>query len=267
MTFPGSILLLRVLLSTVFLSFGTSTLHAGNQTATFQVPPVKIPLNVKDQKITVVASAFIAASKNPRGMNDVKLQLTADLSDLQQNLTDVVSAELDKDDRCGDRIAVQNATLTPSEPAAWTTVQLHYERWACAKVFGKQQSKRLIGGNATIEMKLTPAVEQDNTELRLIPEVGPISADGSLGELLRSGSVGLMLQEKIRDSILSTMQKGTSLSATLPPAIQPYAAIQNARFTDSGAGRIAAVLEGEFTVTDQQIQLLSKQVKELLPSH
>jgi hypothetical protein len=245
---------------------GTITANAGIQTAAFRIPPVRIRLEVKDQEVTIVASAFVTVTRKTEGLNQVRLELLADFSDLQQNLTQVLSSELDKNDRCGDRIAVQNARLTPTEPASLAVVQLHYERWACAKVLGKEQSKRLTGGDATIPMRLTPAVERNNTELRLVPEVGPIEADGSLGELLRSGALGQMLQEKIHKAILSAMQKGTSLSATLPPAIQGYATIQDARFRDLGSGRLAVVLAGEFRMSDEQIQLLSKQVKELVGS-
>src|SRR6202008_365204 len=102
--------------------------------------------------------------------------------------------------------------------------------WACVRVLGRQQSKRIVGGNAVVQMKLTPAVEENNTTLRLIPEVGPIQADGSLGELLRSGALGDMLREKIRNAILNALQKGTDLNATLPPAVQGYAKIKDARF-------------------------------------
>jgi putative nucleotide binding protein len=63
--------------------------------------------------------------------------------------------------------------------------------------------------------------------LRLIPEVGPIQADGSLGELLRSGAVGEMLQEKIHKAILNALQKGTDLSAHSP---QHLLAVENEDF-------------------------------------
>jgi hypothetical protein len=236
-------------------------LLATDQTLTFRIPPVKIPLNVKDQQVTIAASAFITLLTKDHGLNILKLQLSADLSGLQENLTGILAAELNKDDQCGDRIAIQHATLTPAEPSANAVVQLHYERWACAKIFGKQQSKRLVGGNAVMQLKLTPAVEQDNTELRLIPEVGPIQADGSLGELLRSGTPGDMIQEKIRKSILNALQKGTDLSATLPPAAQGNVTVQNAEFKDGGAGRLLVLLAGEIRATNEQIQALSKQVQ------
>ena len=241
-------------------------IRASDQNLTFKIPPVKIPLNIKDQHITIAASALITLHAKERGLNILNLELTADLSDLQQNLTGLLSSELDKDDQCGDRITIQQATLTPLEPASLAVVHLHYERWGCAKVFGKQQSKRLVGGNAVMQMKLTPAVEDDNTELRLVPEVGAIEADGSLGELLRSGSLGEMLREKIRKQILSALQKGTNLGATLPPAAQGYVKIKNAQFKDAGSGRLVVILDGELQITNEQIQALSKQVKERVAS-
>ena len=247
---------------TLLLLIGTPSVLASDQTLTFKIPPVKIPLNVKDQRVIISASALITLRTKAQGMNILNLQLSADLSDLQQNITDVLSSELDKDDHCGDRIAIQHATLTPVEPASLAVVQLHYERWGCAKVFGKEQAKRLVGGNAVMQLKLTPAVEENNTELRLVPEVGPVQADGSLGELLRSGTVGQMLQDKIRNAILKALQKGTDLSATLPPAVQGYVTIQNAQFRDGGAGRLMVLLAGEIRITNEQIQALAKQVKE-----
>jgi hypothetical protein len=232
------------------------------QSVTFKIPPTNIPLKVKDDEIAIIASANIVLRQQSHGLNILTLDLTADLSGLQQHFTDLLSSQLDKDDRCGDRIAIQNATLTPAAPAALAVVQLHYERWGCAKVFGKQQSKRLVGGNAVIPMTLTPAVEEDRTQLRLVPTVGQIQADGSLGELLRSGTLGEMLQEKIHKAILNAMQKGTDLSATLPPAVQGYATIENAQFKDAGSGRLLVLLSGKIQITNDQIQALAKQVKE-----
>jgi len=248
------------------------------QNLTFKIPPVKIPLKIKEQAVTITAwgvvsvrakdqgtSVFSVRAKD-QGTSVFNLQLDADLSELQQNMTDLLSAQLDKEDACGERITIQHGELVPVEPASLATVQLHYERWACAKVLGKEKSKRLVGGNALIEMKLTPAIEKENTELRLVPEVGKIEADGSLGELLRSGTLGAMLRDKIRASILSALEKGTNLSATLPPAIQGHATIQNAQFQDAGGGRLLLVLDGEGRLSREEIQALSKQIKERMPS-
>jgi hypothetical protein len=238
--------------------------HAQN--VSFKIPPVKIPLKIKEQSVTITASATVSMHSKDQETRIFKLELTADLSELQQNLTALLASQLDKEDACGERIAIEHADLTPVPPASLAVVQLHYERWACAKVLGKEKTKKLVGGNAMIEMKLTPAIEENNTELRLVPEVGKIEADGSLGELLRSGTLGDAIRDKIRTSILSAMEKGTNLSATLPPAIQGHATLQNAEFKDGGSGRLIVVLRGEGQITREQIQALSKQVKERMPS-
>jgi len=250
----------------LLLVMGTSRSRASDPTATFEIPPVKVPLDMKDQQVTIAASAVLAVTRNEQGLNIAKLQLLADLSGLQQNLTGVLSSALNKTDGCGDHIAIHSATITPLGPASQAVVGLHYERWACAKVLGKKEAKRLTSGDAVVEMKLTPAVDENSTELRLVPDVGRIDADGSLGAFLRSGPTGEMLREKIRSAILAALQKGTDLSATLPPALQGYARIQNAHFEDAGSGRLAVQMEGEFRVTDEQMQFLSQQVKEHIAS-
>jgi hypothetical protein len=246
------------------LALGASPPVATAQNAVFKIPPVKIPLNVKDQPITITASAILTLSSKDRNLRILNLQLTGDLSDLQHNLTNLLSAQLNKDDRCGERVAIQNATLRPAEPAGVAVVQLHVERWACVKVLGKQAAKKLLGGDAQIQIKLTPAIEKDSTELQLVPEVGDIQADGSLGEVLRSGALGETIREKVRSSIVSALNKGTNLSATLPPAVQGYVTIQSAEFKDGGEGSLLVVLDGEARITQEQVKLLSEQVKERL---
>ncbi len=99
-----------------------------------------------------------------------------------------------------------------------------------------------------------------------MPEIGKIEADGSLGELMRSGTLGDLIRDKIRTSILSAMEKGTNLSATLPPAIQGHATIQNAQFKDGGSGRLIVELDGEGQITKEQIQALTEQIKERMPT-
>jgi len=235
---------------------------ADGQNTSFKIPPVKIPLTVRDQSITVTAWAVISMLSKNKDLQIFNLELSADLGEMQQNMTELLSEQLDKDDHCGDRIHIEQATLAPAEPASVATVQLHYERWGCVKVFGKQQAKKLVGGNAVIPVKLTSGVEENDTELKLVPEVGTIQADGSLGELLRSGAVGEMIRDKIHSAILSTLQKATNFNATLPPAVQGYVTIENAAFRDAGAGRLVVVLDGQVKITKEQVEMLAKQVKE-----
>jgi hypothetical protein len=256
-------------LSFVFLisvfAFGTSPRSAGGQELSFKIPPVKIPVNIENQPIAITASGFISRVSAERGQNVFKLELIADLSDLQENITQVLRSQLDRSDRCGERIAIQNATLTPSAPSSLVLARLHFERWTCVKVFSKARPNKLVGGNGAIEVKLTPAVEEDST-LRLVPEIGRIEAEGPLGELLRSGSIGARLREKITAALLNSMQKGTNFKATLPPVAQDYAKIQSAQFQEGGSGNLTVVLDGEIRISNEQLKLLANQLKERLSS-
>lgn len=259
-TFTSSLALTLVFVTTFFAPAASAVATGG--ALEFKIPPTRIPLNIKNQPVTIVASGVIAMVASGRETSTFRVQLAGDLSDLQRNITPLLSSQLDKDDHCGEHIEIQNASLGPAPPASVGVVQLRYERRACVKVFGKEKSKTLVAGNATIQLKLTPVVGPNHTELSLEPEVGPIQANGSLGELLRSGSLGEMLREKIRSSVRSAMEKGTDLRAVIPPVAQNAVSIQSARFEDAGSGRLTVVLNGEIRITKDQIQQLSRELKE-----
>jgi hypothetical protein len=115
-----------------------------------------------------------------------------------------------------------------------------------------------VGGNGTVEVRLTPVVEANRT-IRLQSDVGSIQADGSLGEALHSGSLGTMLQEKIRTTLAAAMEKA-NLEASIPPELQPVATIQGAQFVDS-AGPLSLNLSGEVHASAQQLRSLIDQQK------
>ena len=154
-------------LAVVFLlaAASASSLVASAQNAVFKIPPVNIPLEVKDQPITITASATLTLSSRDRDVRIFRLELTGDLVDLQRNLTQLLSSQMNKNDDCGEILTIQNATLTPVDPASLAMVQLHYERRTCVKLFGKRQAKRLVSGDAQIEIKLTPEIEENSTQL------------------------------------------------------------------------------------------------------
>ncbi len=95
----------------LLLATGFSPLVATAQNTVFKIPPMKIPLEVKDQPITITASAILTISSRDRNLRIFNLQLTGDLSDLQRNLTSLLSAQLDKDDRCGERVPFRTPRL------------------------------------------------------------------------------------------------------------------------------------------------------------
>lgn len=225
---------------------------------TLTIPPVRTSLSVQNQPVAITVSGSVSGGSMGHDSAPFRLSLTADLSDLQQNITTLLSSQLNRSEKCGDRLTIEHATLAPNAPTALLTANLHYEKWACAKVFGRDVVKRLVGGNGAVEVRLTPAVEANRT-IRLQSDVRSIQADGSLGEALRSGSLGTILRDKIRTTLAAAMEKA-NLEASIPPELQPVAAIQGAQFVDR-ADRLCLDVSGEVRVSGQQIRSLIDQRK------
>jgi hypothetical protein len=223
----------------------------------FHLAPVKSSINFKNQPVAITTSGVISEGVVEGGQNIFKLELAADLSDLQDNVTAVLGAQLNKAEPCGERIGIRNAALSPRDPATLVVVQLHYERWAC---FGRDTVNEMAEGNGTIEMKLTPAVGEDGT-LRLVPEVVRIDAEGLIGDLLRSGSLGDAVRDAVAQSVLSAMRRGGDFKVNLPAAAQGYATLRRAQFEGTGAGRVIAVLDGEIRVSNEKATALTSELR------
>jgi len=138
------------------------------------------------------------------------------------------------------------------------TAYVHYERFACVKAFGKEIVKRLAGGNGVVEVNLAPSVGENR--IALAAQVRKVDADGSLGELLRSGSLGDSIRDKIAASIESAIQKSANLKSTLPAEIESVAAIQTVQFADGGAGRLWLTITGEVRLSAEQFRDVAKKL-------
>jgi hypothetical protein len=228
------------------------------------IPPVRTSLNIQNQPIGVTVSGFVSGVAAAGDSAAFQLSLKADLGDLQQNMTALLSSQLNRSETCGERLTINRATLAPNSPAGLLTADLRYEKWACAKVLGKKVVKRLVGGNGTVTVRLTPAVEENRT-VKLQSEIGSIQADGSLGEALRSGSLGPALRDKIRTTLASALDKA-HLQGTIPAELQPLTAIRSAMFTDGG-GHLSLELAGEVRISAEQLRLLINQRRASASAH
>ena len=223
----------------------------------FNLPPVKNSVTFANQPVAITTSGAISRGAAEGGQNTFKFELTADLSDLQQNIMEVLHSQVDNAERCGERIAIQSATLTPLDPATLAFVQLHFERWTCR---GREVNE-IVEGGGTIEVKLTPSVGADGA-LRLTPEIGRVDAQGLIGELLRSGSLGEILRDKITESLLAAVRQGGDFKATLPAAARGNATLHRAQFQGTGLGKLLVVLEGEIRMSNEQVISFTTELKE-----
>jgi hypothetical protein len=236
---------------------------ASGQDLAFTLPQVKSPVNIENRTMAITVSGMLSQIASQGGQRTFKLELTSDLSELQQNITDLLRAQLDTSESCGQRVTIQQARLTPATPAGRLAVRLHFERWMCTRSFGQQISNELAEGDGTVEIKLTAVVEKANT-LKIVTALGRVDATGMLGESLRSGSLGEDLREKVAQSVLSAARAGSDFKITLPPALQNSALIQNAKFQDLGVGGLSVVLDGQIEISNEQADQLASQLNQAL---
>ncbi len=90
-----------------------------SEDSAFDLPPVKNSVSFANQPIAITTSGVISKGAAEGGQNTFKLELTADLSDLQQNITEVLHSQLDQAERCGERIAIRARPSRRWSPRAW----------------------------------------------------------------------------------------------------------------------------------------------------
>src|SRR5579863_47430 len=135
-----------------------STVPLWAQDLTLRIPPLKVSVVIDNQPVTITTTVIVSGSAD-----SFRLKVTADLTDLQDRVTALLQTQLNRSDRCGERLSIERATLLPAPPGSLLTAYVHYERWACVKLLGKESAKRLLGGNGTIPVTRS---EEHTSELQ-----------------------------------------------------------------------------------------------------
>jgi hypothetical protein len=252
-----------------------SIMLASGQDLAFTLPPVRSTVNLGGRTLPVAVSGVLTQIAAQGGQRKFKLELSADLSELQQNIFEILSAQLNTSESCGQRIGIRQAMLTPATPASLLVVRLHFERWICTRSFGQQTSNELAEGDGSVEIKLTAALEPSGTSTPATPAPTPntfqitaafsrVNATGMLEEELRSGSLGDELRHQAVQSVLSAARAGSDFKSALPPAVQNSATIQSVRFQDIGVGGLRLVLDGQIEISNEQADQLANQLNQTL---
>jgi hypothetical protein len=231
------------------------------QDVAFTLPQVKSPVRLGRQIIPISVSGLLSQITAQGAQRTFQLVMVADLSPVQQDITDLMRRQLENASACGERLAVRQASLAPAAPASVLTVWLHYERWLCTG--GPRTATELAEGDGKAEFKLTAALDQSNT-LNVSAAVSRIDANGMLGEALRSGSLGDDLREKVAQSVEAVSRAASDFKTALPPALQNSANLQTAKFQDQGVGGLIVVLEGHIELSNDQTAQLASQLNQAL---
>jgi hypothetical protein len=237
---------MRVL--TGLLLAAVSLAQAQTSNPPIKIPPVKVSVNLDQQPVEITLWGTV--SPGPSGT--FALALTVDLGGFQEHLTPILAAHLNRSDRCGDRLSVERAVIAPTAPSGLLTANVNFERYGCVKAFGKEITKRLVGGKGVIAVNLTPSVAEN--EIEIDAEVRKIDAGGSLGEVLRSGSFGDSIRQKIADSVESSIRKAAKLKSTLPAALEQAVSIETVQFADGGSGRLWLTIAGEVRLSAEELR-------------
>src|ERR1035437_6055489 len=87
------------------------------QTDTLKIPPLKTSLNLEGQPVGITVWGTVSPAH---------LFATVDLGDFQEHLTPILAAQLNRFDKCGERLTVQKAALAAS---GLLTANVHYEHF------------------------------------------------------------------------------------------------------------------------------------------
>ena len=127
---------------------------------------------------------------------------------------------------------------------------------------GTKAPVALMEGNGAIIVKITPAIQKDGS-LVILARTEAVEASGVLAEMLRSGSLGDVVLEKIKDSFRIALQKGLDLNMMLHSVRSDSGAIETAKFVrDSKTGTLAIALDGHLRPSAEQVAVLDGQKSE-----
>lgn len=238
-------------------------LPSSSQDLTLRLPPLTTSTDVAGRAIAVTGTGLIFRTSAANGHNLFGLRFIADLSDLQQNITDVLRSQLNRSPRCGERIDVREGDLIADPPASLVVTRLHYEHWICPGFQGQGSPMELAEADGVLEVKLTSSVDP-NGGLQLASEISKVEAEGTLHDALLSGDLGVSLRDQITGFVLSLLERSANLKAAIPSASEDHASLGKSSFQDAGAGRLTLILEGQLQLSDEQVKQFSDQLRERL---
>jgi hypothetical protein len=220
----------------------------------FDLPAVPLSVDLNGQQMTINTSGEVSVTPLPPGSGDqiFKLTIQADLGDFQSHLTHLLQTQLDKSETCGDRISITDAVLKPTAPSADLAVQLHAERWLCVKEVGRDNVRKLIGGEAIVHVTVTPRLENNLPAIDATP--GAIEPAGAVANLLRTGPAVFALRDSITKSLSMVLQTSDLLANAVPVTdAARLITLQSAAFGDRGSGRLQLDLTGRMQLHQDQV--------------
>jgi hypothetical protein len=224
--------------------------------SSYDLVPGKTAIQLGNQRITVITSGAISELKASADENLFQVELAADLSELQQDLVEILNSQLGISDRCGETVQILDGELRPSAPVSLLNMQLHFEHWICMR--GGIMNE-MAEGNGSMEVKFSTSIADDGRP-RVVAEISRVEAEGVLGDSLRS-ALGEQIREKVNGILYSVIHDTSDIKNILPPAALGHTTVNQARFDAVGLGRLILVLDGEVRLSSQEAKVLISELK------
>jgi hypothetical protein len=235
--------------------------QSGGSDLAFNLPKVTNSIIFGSQPISVPTSGVASRISTENGHDIFSVRLSADLSDVQQHFDGALRSEINRTPRCGERIEIRDATLSPLADAGVVAAHLHFERWICPPGLGGPMEA--AAGDAAIDVELLPSVDKAG-DLRFVAKITRVEAEGFLRNLLSSGELGTSLSEQVAAVLVAATEKSADLKAALPPVARESATLQRAQFQDAGADQLNLLLEGRLQFSEEQTKQFAIQLKQHL---
>jgi hypothetical protein len=209
--------------------------------------------------ISVPVAADITRTSSADNSNAFVAKIVADLSDLQDKISEILRTQMEQSHACGERTEVQESMLVPDAPASRIFTRVHVERWICPPT-GRGEPMEVASGEGSLELKLIPSIEEDG-KFGLNSQISHVDGNDFARDLL-VGNVGQMLKDKITSAIASSVQKAAE-SQFVPTFPGESATMDKAQFQQAGA-RLTLVVNEHVRLSDQQTQEFATRVKQYL---
>lgn len=208
--------------------------------------------------VTLGLSGRIQLTEVPDGAVGA-LSITVDLGDLQAKIFQIVRAQGNRGELCGDRLDLRAATLSPPAPAkppaprkigAALYVAGRYEWFFCRPAFGELihpgPPRLMFRQDGAARFELVPRLGADG--IVLDSRVLGVAADGALERLLDIRALGEFLRRRLTQALARALGP-ESLRLALPhdlAALHPK--FERVRFVDLGRGRLGLIAEGRLRI-------------------
>lgn len=227
----------------------------GAEEVAFTIPARRSSVTIGGQAVGITTSAVLTRPREGSGDEGAyRVEVSTDLAEFQENIGTILAATMNREDRCGERILVKQAQITPDIPATSAMVRLHYERWVCSRVAG---AREMTEGNATVNMKLLLTLGA-NGEAQISAEIEDVEAEKFFADLLKSGALG----DELRQTMARAVTAAVANLKTVLPAAGDAATARTVRYESLRAGDLSVVVGGELRMSDEQARAFGEQLKE-----